>query len=108
MELFGVGAGELLLIMVLALVVIGPERLPEVASQVGRTVADLRRQANQLTAEFQHSLDLAVQERQEQRAVGAVGSPAFCASCGARVGESARYCASCGVPIDRRTPDGER
>ena len=68
MELFGVGAGELFLIMVLALVVIGPERLPEVAGQIGRTVADLRRQANQLTGEFQRSLEVAVQERQEQKA----------------------------------------
>ena len=67
MELFGIGAGELLLIMVLALVVIGPERLPEVAGQVGRTVAELRQQANQLTSEFQRSLDSAVQERQESR-----------------------------------------
>ena len=40
MELFGIGAGELFLIMVLALVVIGPERLPEVAGQVVRMTGD--------------------------------------------------------------------
>ncbi|HZR37497.1 MAG TPA: Sec-independent protein translocase protein TatB [Nevskia sp.] len=108
MELFGIGAGELLLIMVLALVVIGPERLPEVAGQVGRTVADLRQQANQLTSEFHRSLEGAVQERQEARIAGAAPVSAFCASCGARLMEDARYCSSCGQRVQERPLDGER
>ncbi len=108
MELFGIGAGELFLIMVLALVVIGPEKLPEVAGQVGRTVGDLRRQANQLTSEFQRSLEVAVQDRQEQRSPSAAPAGSYCASCGARVAEGARYCSSCGARVDERPPDGER
>jgi Tat protein translocase TatB subunit len=107
-ELFGIGAGELFLIMVLALVVIGPERLPEVAGQIGRAVGDLRRQANQLTSEFQRSLEVAVEERKEQRAPSAPAAGPPCASCGARLAEGARYCASCGAPVDERPPDGER
>jgi Tat protein translocase TatB subunit len=107
MELFGVGAGELFLIMVIALVVIGPERLPEVAGQIGRTVADLRRQANQLTGEFQRSLEVAVQERQEQKAPVAP-APRFCGSCGSPMADAARYCASCGTPVAERPADGER
>jgi sec-independent protein translocase protein TatB len=109
MELFGVGAGELLLIMVLALVVIGPERLPEVAGQIGRTVADLRRQANQLTGEFQRSLDVAVQERQEEKAPAAPApAPLCCGSCGSPVAGAARFCASCGASVGERPADGER
>ena len=109
MELFGVGAGELFLIMVLALVVIGPERLPEVAGQIGRTVADLRRQANQLTGEFQRSLEVAVQERQEQKApVPPAPSPLYCGSCGSPMAEGARFCASCGTAVAERPADGER
>jgi Tat protein translocase TatB subunit len=109
MELFGVGLPELLLIMLVALVVIGPERLPEVASQVGRTVADLRRQANQLTAEFQQSLEIAAQERKEQR-LGATAPLAgrFCPQCGARTTDDARFCASCGASLAERVTDGER
>jgi Tat protein translocase TatB subunit len=111
MELFGVGAGELFLIMVLALVVIGPERLPEVAGQIGRTVADLRRQTNQLTGEFQRSLEVAVQERQEQKApvppVVPAPAPLFCGGCGSPVAEGARYCPSCGAAVDQRPADGE-
>lgn len=36
MNLFGVGASEALLVLVLALIVVGPQRFPEVARQAGR------------------------------------------------------------------------
>ncbi|MBX5493192.1 MAG: twin-arginine translocase subunit TatB [Chloroflexi bacterium] len=99
MDFMGIGLGELLLILVLALVVIGPERLPEVASQLGRAVADLRRQANQLSEEFQQSLQLAAEERKQQRLAATTGGAAsgpYCAQCGARSLEGARYCSQCG------------
>lgn len=41
----GVNGGELLVIAVLALLVIGPERLPHYASQLGRLVREMRRMA---------------------------------------------------------------
>jgi Tat protein translocase TatB subunit len=109
MELFGIGVPELIMIMLVALVVIGPERLPEVASQVGRTVADLKRQANQLTSEFQQSLDIAAQERKEQR-IGPTTPLAarYCGQCGTAAPEDSRYCANCGASLGERVPDGER
>ncbi|MGH8885450.1 MAG: Sec-independent protein translocase protein TatB [Egibacteraceae bacterium] len=50
---------EMLQLAVLALVIFGPERLPEVARNAGRTVARLRREANNTLDEFRHSADLA-------------------------------------------------
>ncbi len=41
----GVNGGELLVIAVLALLVIGPERLPQYAAQFGRLVREVRRMA---------------------------------------------------------------
>lgn len=41
--MFNVGAGELLVILFVALVVLGPEKLPESARKVGNVVAELRR-----------------------------------------------------------------
>ena len=61
--MFGVGFPELVLIMVVALLVLGPQRLPEVARMLGRAYAQLRR----VSEEFQNTIrqDLAALERQE-------------------------------------------
>src|SRR5215210_5253461 len=107
MELFGVGLPEIFLIMVVALVVIGPERLPEGASQVGRTVADLKRQANQLTAELLQSLEVAAQERKDQRLTTTTPlATRYCQQCGGATTAEARFCGSCGASIVERVPDG--
>ena len=50
--MFGIGTGELLLLLVLALLVLGPERMPKLARDVGRTIADLRRTSEELRTEF--------------------------------------------------------
>ena len=61
--MFGVGFPELVLIMVVALLVLGPQRLPEVARMLGRAYGQLRRASE----EFQNTIrqDLAALERQE-------------------------------------------
>jgi sec-independent protein translocase protein TatB len=50
--MFGIGTGELLLLLVLALLVLGPERMPKLARDVGRTLGDLRKTSDELRAEF--------------------------------------------------------
>ena len=50
--MFGIGTGELLLILVLALLVLGPERMPRLARDIGKTVGDLRRTSDELRREF--------------------------------------------------------
>ena len=42
MNILGIGPMELLLIVVLALIVLGPEKLPEVMAQVGRALNEFR------------------------------------------------------------------
>jgi sec-independent protein translocase protein TatA len=61
--MLGVGFPELVLILVVALIVLGPQRLPEVARMLGRAYAQLRRASE----EFQNTIrqDLAALERQE-------------------------------------------
>ncbi len=54
--MFGVGLPELIVIMVVALLVFGPERLPEIAGQVGRALRDIRRLSDELTGEVQRAL----------------------------------------------------
>jgi len=61
--MFGIGFPELVVILAVALVVLGPQRLPEVARMLGRAYAQLRRASE----EFQQTIrqDLAALERQE-------------------------------------------
>ena len=50
MEIFGIGFGELVLILVLVLIIWGPNRIPEIARTIGKTVRALRKASSDLTA----------------------------------------------------------
>ncbi len=50
--MFGIGTGELLLLFIIALVVLGPERLPGLARDLGKAMQDLRKTSDELTSEF--------------------------------------------------------
>ncbi|MFQ5878753.1 MAG: Sec-independent protein translocase protein TatB [Dehalococcoidia bacterium] len=51
MNIFGIGFGEVALIIIVALILVGPRRLPETAAHLGRTVRTLRRYAAAVTAQ---------------------------------------------------------
>ena len=50
--MFGIGTGELLLIALVALLVLGPERMPQLMRDVGKAVGDLRKTSEELQQEF--------------------------------------------------------
>lgn len=52
MEFFGIGLPELILIFVVILIVVGPDKLPEVAGTIGRTVRKLKEATSELSREF--------------------------------------------------------
>ncbi len=56
MEFLGVGYQELLLVMVLALIFVGPERMPAVAYQIGRAVRQMQRYARAVRDEFSEEI----------------------------------------------------
>ncbi len=46
--MFGIGLPEFILILALALIVVGPDKLPDLARSVAKGVMDLKKTANQL------------------------------------------------------------
>ncbi|MCC5795076.1 MAG: twin-arginine translocase subunit TatB [Chromatiales bacterium] len=56
--MFDIGFWELLLIFSLGLVILGPERLPRVAAQIGNWAGQARRMANMLMTQLRTEIDL--------------------------------------------------
>lgn len=62
--MFGIGSTELLVILVVALLVLGPKNLPKIAHTLGRAMGEFRR----VSTEFQRTLntEIAVEERKDK------------------------------------------
>ena len=56
MNILGIGPAELLLVFVIALIVFGPGKLPELARTMGKAMRQLRRMSLEVTAEFAKEL----------------------------------------------------
>ncbi|HUI44880.1 MAG TPA: TatA/E family twin arginine-targeting protein translocase [Nitrospirota bacterium] len=56
--MFGLGFPELLLIFVIALIVFGPKKLPEIGRSIGRALAEFKRASE----EFQESMKAEMKE----------------------------------------------
>ncbi len=62
--MFGIGSTELLVILVVALLVLGPKNLPKIAHTLGRAMGEFRR----VSTEFQRTLntEIAFEEESEK------------------------------------------
>ena len=54
--MFGIGLPELMVIMVVAVIVFGPDKLPELARQAGRFVRQMRNLANNAQTQLREEL----------------------------------------------------
>ena len=58
MDLFGMGMGEIVLILVVALIIWGPEKIPEIARTLGRVARTLRKASFDLTTQISKELEV--------------------------------------------------
>lgn len=57
---------EILIVGVIALIVFGPQKLPEIARTIGRAAHELRRMASEVRSEFEMGLDDVEDEPEEE------------------------------------------
>lgn len=50
--MFGIGMPELLIILVVALIVVGPKKLPDMAKSLGKGLSQFRKAADEIKEEF--------------------------------------------------------
>jgi Tat protein translocase TatB subunit len=55
--MFGIGPQELLLILVIALIVVGPRRLPEISRSIGKGLREIRKAQDEVRKTIQVNLD---------------------------------------------------
>lgn len=65
--MFGIGGQELILILLLALIVLGPKKLPDIAKTIGRALGEFQRATDGLKKEMDQAADLTSAEPPEEK-----------------------------------------
>jgi len=66
--MFGIGSTELLVILVVALIVIGPSKLPDLMRTLGKGMAEFRRMSTDVKSTLEAEVDRADREKRQDEA----------------------------------------
>ena len=72
MDFFGIGAGEILLILIVALIIWGPNKLPRIARTLGNVTRQLKKATSDFTTAIAREADL---EEKTKTPPSAAGKP---------------------------------
>lgn len=67
--MFDVGMPEVILILVIALVVFGPGKLPEIGAALGKSIREFRRATQSISSEIQSVTSLAAEDEKTTRQI---------------------------------------
>lgn len=123
MNFFGMGPGELLLILVVALIVFGPGKLPEIGSAIGKSIREFKRATSEMTQELTQSVNDVKQPIEEVKNLASLTEPQtfsgthtimdsgkVCSKCSARNPSSNKFCGNCGADLsvaEAQSADGK-
>ena len=51
------GLGEIVVILIIALIVVGPKKLPEVGRSIGKAINEFKKGSKEMTDELKNSID---------------------------------------------------
>jgi sec-independent protein translocase protein TatB len=69
MNFLNIGTAELMLIFIIALIVVGPRRLPEVGRSLGKVVNDVRQMSQEFTAPIMQEMNAPTKENETKEIV---------------------------------------
>src|SRR5450759_2299831 len=95
---FGIQPIHIIVIVIVALIIFGPQRLPELGRSLGKGLNEFRRGTNEMTGSFKDE----VTKPTSTGAAESTAKPsetAFCPQCGTANPTSSKFCSSCGTQL---------
>ncbi len=92
---------QLIILLLLALILFGPEKLPEIGEKLGRWMAKLRHASQELTKEYQpfgHP-EPPPPAFPPPPAPPLAAPESFCPHCGEKLGQNFAFCPHCGQRV---------
>lgn len=68
MNIFGIGLPEMIVILVIALLIFGPKKLPEIGRSLGKTIRSFQEASKEFENEFKREIDTSKEESVKMKA----------------------------------------
>jgi len=81
MDFFGIGPMEIILILIIGLLIFGPEKLPQIGRDLGKTLRSFKKATTDISAEVSRELEKEKEEinsdtKQIKQEIGEISNPA--------------------------------
>ena len=81
MDFFGIGPMEIILILIIGLLIFGPEKLPQIGRDLGKTLRSFKKATTDISAEVSRELEKEKKEinsdtKQIKQEIGEISNPA--------------------------------
>lgn len=99
---FGIQPIHIIIIIIVALVIFGPKRLPEIGHWVGRSITEFRKGTQEMTTTLRDELNKEPPQEQDHKIAKPAPSQSvpvdskFCTKCGSANPSDALFCNKCG------------